>query len=123
MDIKAFWNAVLRQAPDKIRLFFHPEAIIRWHNTNEQFTVEEYIRANCEYPGQWGGEVERVITTDTHIITATHVCSTDGTISCHAASFFRVEKGKILSLDEYWGDDSPAPQWRQDMHLGTKIKE
>ena len=31
--------------------------------------------------------------------------------------------GKIASVDEYWGDDGPAPQWRQDKHIGTKIKE
>ena len=59
----------------------------------------------------------------THIITATHVFSKDGSISCHATSFIRVVDGKIASVDEYWGDDGPAPQWRQDKHIGTKIKE
>lgn len=122
MNIYEFWAAVLRQEPDKIRPFFHPNAVIRWHNTNEQFTVDEYIRANCEYPGRWGGEVERVISTDTHIITATHVYSTDSIISCHATSFLRTENGKILSLDEYWGDDGPVPGWRQEMSFGTAIK-
>ena len=49
--------------------------------------------------------------------------SKDGSISCHATSFIRVVDGKIASIDEYWGDDGPAPQWRQDKHIGTKIKE
>lgn len=31
-----------------------------WHCTNECFNVEEFIRANCEYPGEWEGEVERI---------------------------------------------------------------
>lgn len=92
-------------------------------NTNEHFTVEEFIRANCEYPGEWDGEVEKVITTDMHIITATHVFSKDGSISCHATSFIRVVDGKIASVDEYWGDDGAAPQWRQDKHIGITIKE
>ena len=73
MDIKAFWDAVLRQDADAIREYFHPDAWVNWHNTNEHFTVEEFIRANCEYPGEWDGEVEQIITTDAHIITATHV--------------------------------------------------
>ena len=30
---------------------------------------------------------------------------------------------EIASVDEYWGDDGPAPQWRLDKHIGTKIKE
>ena len=75
MDIKAFWDAVLRQDAGAIREYFHPDAWVNWHNTNEHFTVEEFIRANCEYPGEWDGDVEQIITTDTHIITATHVFS------------------------------------------------
>ena len=75
MNVRAFWDAVLRQGADAIREYFHPDAWVNWHNTNEHFTVEEFIRANCEYPGEWDGEVERIITTDTHTITATHVYS------------------------------------------------
>ena len=88
MDIKAFWDAVLRQDADKIREFFHPTAFVNWHNTNEHFTVEEFIRANCEYPGEWDGDVEQIITTDTHIITATHVFSKDGSISAMPLPLF-----------------------------------
>ena len=57
MDIKAFWNAVLRQDADTIREYFHPDAWVNWHNTNEHFTVEEFIQANCEHPGEMDGEV------------------------------------------------------------------
>ena len=123
MDINEFWDAVLRQDAEALREYFHPTAFVNWYNTNEHFTVEEFIRANCEYPGQWGGEVEQIITTDTHIITATHVYNTDGSMSCHATSFIRVVDGKIASVEEYWGDDGPAPQWRQDKKIGPKIKE
>lgn len=123
MDIEAFWDAILRQDADAIRKYFHPDAWVNWHNTNEHFTVEEFIRANCEYPGGWDGEVEQIITTDTHIITTTHVYNKDGSMSYHATSVVRLVNGKIASMDEYWGDDGPAPQWRQDKHIGTKIKE
>lgn len=95
---------------------------MNWHNTNEHFTVEEFIRANCAYPGEWDGKVEQTITTPTHIITATHVYSKDGTRSFHVASLIRVADGKIASIDEYWGDDGDAPVWRQALHLGTTIQ-
>ncbi|NLJ40498.1 MAG: nuclear transport factor 2 family protein, partial [Clostridiales bacterium] len=26
------------------------------------------------------------------------------------------------TLDEYWGDDGPIPQWRKDMHIGKPIR-
>ena len=123
MDIYAYWRSVLTQDAEALKAFFTPDAYINWHNTNEHFTVEEFIRANCEYPGEWDGEIEQIITTDMHIITATHVYSKDRSISFHATSFIRVVDGKIASVDEYWGDDGTAPQWRQDKHIGTKIKE
>ena len=122
MDIKAFWNAVLRQDANAIREYFHPDAWVNWHNTNEHFTLEEFIRANCEYPGEWDGQVEQIITTDTHIITATHVYEKNSSQSFHVVSFFRLRNGKIASIDEYWGDDTAPPRWRQDKHIGSKIR-
>ncbi len=122
MDIKGFFAAVLRQDAEQIRSYFHPDAWVNWHNSNEHFTLSEYIRANCEYPGQWTGEVEQLMEQGDRIVAATHVQSVDGNISCHCTSFIRLREDKIISMDEYWGDDGQAPQWRQDMHIGTKIK-
>ena len=63
MDIKAtltaLWAAIARQDADAMRAYFTPQAVICWHNTDEQFTLEEYLRANCEYPGSWRGRLER----------------------------------------------------------------
>ena len=55
MDIKAFWRAVLAQDEPEIRAYFAPDAYVNWHCTNEHFTVDEFITANCEYPGEWDG--------------------------------------------------------------------
>ena len=62
MDIKAFWRAVLAQDEPEIRTYFAPDAYVNWHCTNEHFTVDEFITANCEYPGEWDGAVERIDT-------------------------------------------------------------
>lgn len=53
MNIEQFWKAVLAQDEREIRKYFHAEAYVNWHCTNEHFTVDEYIVANCEYPGEW----------------------------------------------------------------------
>lgn len=119
--IKEFWKAVVRQNPDEIRSYFKETAVIRWHNTKEEFTLDEFIRANCEYPGEWDGEVERIEEMGDLIITATRVFSTENSVSVHATSFLRMEDGKIASMDEYWGDDGEAPKWRSDMGIGKKI--
>lgn len=121
MDIVQYWQAVLAQQPQQMRRFFDPEAAINWHNTGEQFTAEEFIRANCAYPGRWNGRLERVETLPDRIITAVQVFSRDGRISCHVTSFMQLRQDRILTLDEYWGDDGEAPWWWQQMQLGRAL--
>jgi hypothetical protein len=122
MDIYGFWRDVLAQKADAIRAYFDQSACINWHCTNEHFTVEEFVLANCEYPGDWDGEVERLERASDLFITVTHVYSQDRTLSFHVTSFIKVLNGKIAALDEYWADDGAAPEWRLDKHIGTAIK-
>lgn len=105
-----------------MRKFFAPGASVRWHNTNEAFSAEEFIEVNCEYPGAWDGEVERVERIGGLIVTAVRVFAVDRGASFHAVSFFHVRDGKIVSIDEYWGDDGAPPQWRLDKKIGRTIK-
>lgn len=123
MNIQSYWYAVLQQQAEEIKTFFHEEAYVNWHNTNEHFTVSEFIRANCEYPGAWDGEIERLEDAGDLLITATRVYSRDRKLSFHVTSFIRIKDEKIMSVDEYWGDDGIAPQWRRDKHIGTKIQD
>lgn len=114
MNIKQFWKAVLAQNREAMRSYFNDDAYVNWHCTNEHFTVEEFIRANCEYPGEWDGEVERIESTGDIVITATHVYPTDKSMSFHVISFIRIKQNKITLVDEYWSDDGDIPQWRQE---------
>lgn len=123
MNIQAFWKAVLQQDREAIRSYFREDAHVNWHCTNEHFTVEEYLRANCEYPGLWDGEVERVESMGNTLITATHVFPQDHSASFHVVSFLTMENGKIRAMDEYWADDGDAPQWRREMGIGTQIRK
>lgn len=58
--ITQYWNSVAAQDEEEIKQYFHEDAVVRWHNTNEQFTVAEFLRANCDYSGSWSGKVERI---------------------------------------------------------------
>lgn len=97
-----FLKAVAKQEADKIRAYFKETAVVRWHNTNEEFNLNEFIRANCEYPGKWDCEVERIEKVGDLIITITRVFDMDKLVSVHATSFLKIEEGKIVSMDEYW---------------------
>lgn len=121
MNIENYWKAVLQQNPTQMRLYFQEDAIIRWHNSNEEFTLDEFIKANCEYPGEWDGEIERMEKIDQLIITVTHVFSTE--LSFHVTSFIKMKDDKIECIDEYWGDDGEPPLWRKEKHIGKAIKE
>ena len=122
MNVHNFWKAVLIQDEQEIRKYFQEQAYVNWHCTNEHFNVDEFIRANCEYPGDWDGEVERVERFDDLIITVTHVYPTDKSLSFHVTSFIRMKDNKIISIDEYWAEDGTAPQWRLEKHIGEAIK-
>lgn len=53
IDIENYWGCVVRQEEDNLRSFFEKNAVIDWKNTKETFNVEEFIQANCKYPGNW----------------------------------------------------------------------
>ncbi len=123
MDLNAYWEAVLKQNAQAIKKFFHKDAYVNWHNTNEHFTVEEFIRVNCEYPGEWEGKIERVEQLENLFIAAVNVYSSDGSLFFHVVSFIKTEDNKITAVDEYWGDDGQAPKWRADKKIGTEIRQ
>ena len=118
---QALWADIGAQRWDALAAYFLPGALIFWHNTDECFTVEEFVRANREYPGNWRIEIERVHALADAAATAERVYGPDGT-SFHAASFFTFRHGKIVRLDEYWGDDGPAPEWRRALGIGRPIQ-
>lgn len=120
--IKNFWSDIAAQHATKLKEYFHPDAYVRWNNTNEQFTVDEFLVANCEYPGNWRGEVERIEQIGDLAISVARVWTADNRASFHVTSFFEFCNDKIAVLNEYWGDDGVAPQWHLDKHIGKAIK-
>ena len=123
MNIQAFWQDIISQSREKLPAYFREDAVIRWHCSNEQFTVEEYVRVNCDYPSDWLGEIERVEENGDTVILAGHVFPVDRSSSFHVVSFIRLSGGKIREMDEYWADDGEAPEWRRQMKIGRPIRE
>ena len=115
MDLNAFVKAVVSQDEAALAGFFHKEARVRWPNTGEAFTVSEYIRVNCRYPGTWEGQLLRTMEADGSLVAITRLKATDGSQSLHAISFFTLREGLIIDLEEYWSDDGPPPPWRQQL--------
>lgn len=122
MDVSAFWHNVLTKNREALPSYFCEDAVIRWWCSNEQFTVSEYIKANCGYPGEWDGKMERIERNGDSVILAGRVFLSDQSASFHVVSFIKLRNDKICELDEYWADDGEAPAWRKDMKIGKPIQ-
>ena len=121
-DPEKFIAAVANQEATELQALFNPDAVICWHDSNEQFTVAEYIRANCEYPGKWNGEIQRIEKVDSGMILLTKIFSDD--FATFVTSFIKLENGKISRLDEYYADFSDEiPEWRRKMNIGKPISK
>ena len=122
MNIQHLWNDIITQNKDRLPVYFKDDAVILWPCTNEQFTVKEYVKANCEYPGIWKGEIERLENLENEVILVGHVYSNDDQVSCHVVSFITLLDNKIIRMEEYWADDGEAPTWRREMRIGKPIR-
>ena len=58
--IMALWAAMNKQNWQKISDYFCSDATIFWNNTNEKFSVSEFVEVNSSYPGNWKIQVERL---------------------------------------------------------------
>lgn len=120
-QVRGLWSDIDKQNWNEIHRYFDNDAVINWNNTNESFNVEEFVRANSEYPGDWSIKVERLECIENLVISVVKVKLKNDDVSVHATSFFEFNNGKIKLLNEYWGDDGNAPQWRIDKQIGKQI--
>lgn len=109
----AFWSTMSEQRFEDLRQFFHEDALIVWPNTKETFTVDQFIKANAMYPGEWVETLKQTYDIEQGIITETLV--EDHQISFYAVSIFEIKEEKITGLKEFWGMNEEAPAWRKQM--------
>lgn len=120
--VRLLWDDMANQRWNKLEGYFSSEAVIDWPNTNERFTPNGYMRANSEYPGRWDIDVVRTEECGGTVISVVKITLHDGDVSFYATSFFTFgDDGRIVRLTEYFGDNAPAPEWRQAMGIAKPI--
>ena len=122
MDMERFAKRYWKCVADQDRMMekcFCEDAVIRWQTTDEEFTVADFVRAHCERPGRRKVVIERMNRVGETLVTVVHLWM-EGT-SYYVTSFFQMARGRILHLDEYWGENLPAPEWRTEAQIGTRI--
>jgi hypothetical protein len=122
--IMSYWKTIDNQDWNKLKCFFTDLATVEWPNTNEIFVnINNFIRANNEYPGNWTIDVERIEEVGNTAITVSKVSLREQNISVHVVSIFEITNDKIEKLIEYWGDDGAAPEWRQKLNLSLSLNK
>lgn len=116
------WEDMNQQNWAHLVNYFVEDAMINWHDTNEQFNVKEFVQANATYPGDWQIQIERLEQLDELVISVAKVSLSGGKQAFYATSFFHFEQDKIAQLDEYWSEIAQAPQWRLDKRIGRSIE-
>jgi len=111
--IKKFWKLLDEQDWEGLRVLFHPECKIVWPNTSEDFTPDEYVRLNKDYPGSWKIELEDVSETKTKVISVVRITSKDNGQSLRGIGYFHLEDDLIYYLLEYFAPDTMKPEWRR----------
>jgi len=122
-DPNKFLQDVVSKKAETIRGYFAEGAIICWHDSNEQFTLDEFIKANCEYPSIWGCEIERIEKFEKGFVVAAQMDHPQDGFYVKYVSFIELNSDeKVQRLDEYFVAIEEIPQWRRDMNVGQPIK-
>lgn len=109
--VRKFLESIELRAWGDVAELLHPDFYAVFPQSGEQFTREDYVRLNCEYPGEWHISIQNVLYAGDWIITEVDV-SIEAKID-RAVSFFHIESSLIVELREYWPDPFPIPAWRQ----------
>jgi len=122
-DPKKLLQDVVSKKAEAIRGYFAEDAIISWHDSNEQFTLDEFIKANCEYPSTWTCEIERIEKFAKGVVIAAQLDHPEDGFYVKYVSFVELnDNEKVQRLDEYFVAIEEIPQWRKDMNVGRPIK-
>ena len=125
MDITTFltnyWEHVARKNREAFVGYFHSEAVIYLHDTNEKLTPETYMTHSSEYEGDWQVAVDRIDQLENGQVVTITFHRSESWIG-FITSFFTLEDGKIIELHEYFSQCDEIPQWRDDLAEHEKIK-
>ena len=99
--VERLWRALARGDLDEAASEMHPNAIVEWPHTGEQFASRDaFIEVHRAFPGPWTLEVRRVITEGRDI--ASEVVVRGESDTWYVASFFLLRDGRVQRATEYW---------------------
>lgn len=110
--VRALWSAFQDRDWTRARALLAEGFEARWWTSGEHFTTADgFIEAQATYPEGWAIRViECARLDDGRVMSMVRVDHPPGTF--YATSFFRVQDGQIIAIDEYWATAEAPPAWR-----------
>jgi GNAT superfamily N-acetyltransferase len=110
--VRTLWSRIQARDWAGARALLRDDLQATWWTSGERFEgADHFISVQQRYPEGWTIrpiECERL--EDGRVISLTRVDHPPRTY--YATSFFRVDDGKIIGIDEYWATVEPPPAWR-----------
>ena len=86
--VHAYWNAIHELRFQDVRELFCDTAEITWPNTEEVFTLDEFIAVNEAYPGEWEEEV-------LHIYEANDILISEASVKGKDMTFLKIGRAHV----------------------------
>lgn len=110
--VRSLWAAFQARDWPAARALLRDDLQAVWWTSGERFAdADAFIEAQARYPEGWTLhliEVERL--EDGRVLSLVRVDHPPHHF--YATSFFRVDDGRIVGIDEYWATVEPPPVWR-----------
>lgn len=116
LTVRALWSAFQARDWAGARALLSDSFEARWWTSGEHFTTADgFIEAQSTYPEGWTIRlIECVRLDDGRVMSMVRVDHPPGTF--YATSFFRVQDGRIIAIDEYWATAEAPPAWREALN-------
>lgn len=119
--LTSYWDDMVKKNRTALPKYFHQNATIYLHDTNEILNTASWIDDNCNYNGNWKATVDRVDKLENgQVVTITFLRSENW--KGFVTSFFTLTNDLIIELHEYYAECEEIPQWRTDLSEHELIK-
>jgi GNAT superfamily N-acetyltransferase len=110
--VRALWSAIQARDWARARSLLHDDLRVVWWTSGERIAgADAYVEVNARFPEGWTVRLlEASPLQDGRVVSLVRVDHPPR--SFFATSFFRLDDGRVIGLDEYWATLEPPPSWR-----------
>ena len=113
MLVKKFLKLFSEQKWEESKSLLDDKLIVHYPQSREKMIGPgNFVELNKNYPGNHKIEVLRAESIGEQVVTTVWITADTGQ-KTFANSYYKIEEGKIISIEEYWAEPYSAPEWRK----------